>query len=46
MQSSPQNNESQTGAKKREIFGWAMYDVANSAYTTIIITVVFSGFFT
>ena len=40
----PTNTQTQT--KKREIFGWAMYDVANSAYTTIIITVVFSGFFT
>lgn len=30
---------------KREIFGWAMFDVANSAYTTVVITVVYSAFF-
>ncbi|SHG95714.1 MFS transporter [Ferrimonas marina] len=30
---------------KREIFGWAMFDVANSAYTTVVITIVFSAFF-
>ncbi|WP_428240917.1 MFS transporter [Gynuella sp.] len=31
--------------KKREIFGWAMYDFANSAYTTVVITIVYSAFF-
>lgn len=30
---------------KREIFGWSMYDVANSAYTTVIISFVYSAFF-
>ncbi|PKN43954.1 MAG: MFS transporter [Deltaproteobacteria bacterium HGW-Deltaproteobacteria-17] len=29
----------------RERFGWAMYDFANSSYTTVIITVVFSVLF-
>ncbi len=29
----------------REIFGWAMFDFANSSYTTVIITVVFSVIF-
>ncbi|MCC5854598.1 MAG: MFS transporter [Idiomarina sp.] len=32
-------------AQKREIFGWAMYDIANQAYTTIIISFVYSAFF-
>lgn len=32
--------------KKREIFGWAMYDFANSSYTTVVISVVYSAFFT
>jgi MFS transporter, UMF1 family len=32
-------------APKREIFGWAMFDFANSSYTTVIITVVFSVIF-
>lgn len=31
--------------EKREIFGWAMFDFANSSYTTVVITVVYSGFF-
>lgn len=35
-----------TRAPKREIFGWAMFDFANSAYTTLIITVVFGDLFT
>lgn len=29
-------------APAREIFGWAMFDFANSSYTTVIVTVVFS----
>ena len=33
-------------APKKEIFGWCMFDFANSAYTTVIITVVFSPIFT
>jgi MFS transporter, UMF1 family len=24
--------------RKREVFGWAMYDCANSGYTTVVIT--------
>ncbi len=31
--------------KKREIFGWAMYDFANSSYTTVVITYIYSAFF-
>jgi hypothetical protein len=30
----------------REIFGWAMFDFANQAYTLLIITVVFGDLFT
>ncbi|MBK1717883.1 MFS transporter [Thiocystis violacea] len=33
-------------APKREILGWAMFDFANSAYTLLIITVVFGDLFT
>jgi len=33
-------------APKKEIFGWAMFDFANSSYVTIIITVVFAPLFT
>lgn len=32
--------------QKREIFGWAMYDFANSSYTTVVISFVYSAFFT
>jgi MFS transporter, UMF1 family len=34
-----------TGVKKREVFGWAMYDFANSGYTTVVITAVFAAYF-
>lgn len=30
---------------RREIFGWCMYDVADSAFTTIIVTAVFAIYF-
>lgn len=30
---------------RREIFGWAMFDFANSSYTTVIITAVYSSYF-
>lgn len=32
-------------ARKREIFAWAMYDVANQAYTTVVISFIYSAFF-
>jgi UMF1 family MFS transporter len=33
------------GVAKREVFAWAMYDFANSGYTTVVLTAVFSAFF-
>ncbi len=33
------------GVKKREVFGWAMYDFANSGYTTVVLTAVFASWF-
>jgi MFS transporter, UMF1 family len=33
------------GVTKREVFGWAMYDFANSGYTTVVITAVFAAYF-
>lgn len=33
-------------APGREIFGWAMFDFANQAYTLLIITVIFGDLFT
>ena len=35
-----------TRAPRSEIFGWAMFDFANQAYTLLIITVVFGDLFT
>lgn len=35
-----------TLASRREIFGWAMFDFANQAYTLLIITVIFGDLFT
>jgi UMF1 family MFS transporter len=32
-------------ANRREIFSWAMYDFANSGYTTVVLTAVFSAYF-
>jgi MFS transporter, UMF1 family len=31
--------------RKREVLGWAMYDFANSGYTTVVITAVFNAYF-
>ena len=33
------------GVRKREVFGWAMYDFANSGYTTVVLTAVFAAYF-
>ncbi|HYG45163.1 MAG TPA: MFS transporter [Bordetella sp.] len=33
------------GVKRREVWAWAMYDFANSGYTTVILTTVFSTYF-
>lgn len=41
-------NDSTTVAepvRKREIFGWCCFDFANSAFTTVIITVVYAVYF-
>ena len=35
----------QPGVRRREVFGWAMYDFANSGYTTVVITAVFAAYF-
>ncbi|MEJ2309324.1 MAG: MFS transporter [Gammaproteobacteria bacterium] len=36
----------QTGSTKRGLFSWALYDWANSAVPTVIITFIFSAYFT
>jgi len=31
--------------RRREVLGWAMYDFANSGYTTVVLTAVFNAYF-
>ena len=38
-------SQSQPPVQKREIFGWAMYDFANSSYTTVVVSFIYSAFF-
>lgn len=33
------------GVQRREVWAWAMYDFANSGYTTVVLTTVFSAYF-
>jgi len=33
------------GVRRSEVFGWALYDFANSGYTTVVLTAVFSAYF-
>ena len=32
--------------RRREIFGWCCYDFANSAFITVVVTVVYGPYFT
>jgi MFS transporter, UMF1 family len=32
-------------APRREVFAWAMYDFANSGYTTVVLTTIFNAYF-
>jgi UMF1 family MFS transporter len=33
------------GVAKREVWAWAMFDFANSGYTTVVITAIFNAYF-
>ncbi len=35
----------QAGVRRREALSWAMYDFANSGYTTVVITAVYNSYF-
>jgi len=35
----------QADVRPREVWAWAMYDFANSGYTTVVITAVFNAYF-
>jgi MFS transporter, UMF1 family len=41
----PAHSALKPGVTKREVFGWAMYDFANSGYTTVVLTAVFNAYF-
>ncbi len=40
-----QRPELNPGVTRREVFAWAMYDFANSGYTTVVLTAVFAAYF-
>jgi MFS transporter, UMF1 family len=41
----PATDSLNPGVTRREVFGWAMYDFANSGYTTVVLTAVFNAYF-
>ncbi|HEX4859216.1 MAG TPA: MFS transporter [Usitatibacteraceae bacterium] len=41
----PASHSLNPGVRRREVFAWAMYDFANSGYTTVVLTAVFSAYF-
>ena len=45
MADSPVTTALNPGVKRREVFSWAMYDFANSGYTTVVLTAVFNAYF-
>ncbi|HXV10845.1 MAG TPA: MFS transporter, partial [Burkholderiales bacterium] len=45
MKISPGRKSLAEGVSRREVFSWAMYDFANSGYTTVVITAVFNAYF-
>ncbi|MDX1810735.1 MAG: MFS transporter, partial [Gammaproteobacteria bacterium] len=42
---SPAEASEYSRASKKEIFSWAMFDFANSGYTTVVLTAVFNTYF-
>ena len=45
MSSKPSAKAEFAPVQRREYWAWAMYDFANSGYTTVVITAVFSAYF-
>ena len=41
----PSSNSLAPGVTRREVWGWSMYDFANSGYTTVVITALFNAYF-
>ena len=42
---SPAPSALNPGVARREVWAWAMYDFANSGYTTVVLTAVFNAYF-
>lgn len=44
---SAEHNQNMTKryASRRELFAWALYDFANSGYTTVVLTTIYSAYF-
>ena len=43
--SAPAAGSLNPGVQRREVVAWAMYDFANSGYTTVVLTAVFNAYF-
>jgi UMF1 family MFS transporter len=41
----PQKTSFAPGVRGREVWAWAMFDFANSGYTTLVITAIFNAYF-
>ena len=41
----PRRSSLQADVRPREVWAWAMFDFANSGYTTVVITAVFNAYF-
>lgn len=46
MDSTEPIDAAQPPVTRSEIFGWCMYDVADSSFTTVIVTVIFATYYT
>ena len=45
MSSANESRYLAAGVSKREVWSWAMFDFANSGYTTVVITAIFNAYF-
>lgn len=45
MSSGESSSHLTTGVSRREVWSWAMFDFANSGYTTVVITAIFNAYF-
>lgn len=45
MSAEPSNSAAMSPVAKREIAAWALYDFANSGYTTVVMTAIYNAYF-